>query len=138
VKEIALRLLKEGSIKRGFVGVYLQELEPDFVELLQVPKNTVGLAVRDIVEQSPAAKAGLMAGDFILKIDGKAFATEVDAISHVALKRPGESLKIEYLRAGRKLERNLTVAPFPTSGSVNSKKDSILDFKIDLQVLSSK
>src|SRR5690606_22576795 len=32
----------------------------------------------------------------------------------------------------------LTVAPFPTSGSVNSKKDSILDFKIDLQVLSSK
>ncbi len=113
VKDISTQLVKYGTVKRGFLGVYLQALEPDFSLLLGVPDGTTGLVVRDTVRGGPAEKAGLISGDFIISMDGKNFDLEADAMQYVATRSPGDTLRISLLREHKELDLSVTLKEFP-------------------------
>ena len=69
IERIVPLLLKDGRIARGWLGVALQAVEvPD--ALRETTDQSSGLMVMSVVEDGPAAEAGIVAGDIILSVDG--------------------------------------------------------------------
>jgi len=94
------QLLESGEVKRGFIGVYAQDLDPDLAEAFGLSKQT-GAVINRILEGSPAEKAGLMTGDIVIKIDGKRVRNASDVRNHIGLIRVGEEVTFEILRNGK-------------------------------------
>lgn len=69
-KKIADDLLKNGSVKRSFVGLAARDLDADTAKQAGV-KSTAGAVVTKVGEESPAAKAGVVPGDVITKVNGQ-------------------------------------------------------------------
>jgi Do/DeqQ family serine protease len=94
------QLLESGEVKRGFLGVYAQDLDPDLAEAFGLPKQT-GAVINKVMEGSPAEKAGLMTGDIVIKIDGKRIRNASDVRNHIGLLGVGEEITFEILRNGK-------------------------------------
>ena len=68
-QEIMSELIEKGKVERGWLGVYIQDIERDMVEKLGV-KNTDGALVTEVQADSPAEEAGFQSGDVIIELDG--------------------------------------------------------------------
>ena len=107
VTTVIAQLKEFGQVKRGWLGVKIQSISEDIGESLGVPENT-GALVAGVTPDSPAAKAGIEAGDVILKFDGKDVTTMRGLPKLVAQAQIGKSVEVEVLRQGQK--KTLTVA----------------------------
>ena len=67
---VAGQLVEFGQTRRGWLGVFIQEVTPDIAESLGLDEAS-GALVSSVNENSPAAKGGVQPGDVILKFDGK-------------------------------------------------------------------
>src|SRR5439155_20441025 len=70
-KRVTAGLQKDGVVHRGYLGVQVTDLAPDVAQRLQLPKDT-GVVVGEVLDNTPAAKAKLKAGDIITNINGEA------------------------------------------------------------------
>ncbi len=70
VKAVMTQLIQYGEVKRGMLGVQLRNLTPAIAESLGL-ENSRGALVGQVVEGSPAEKAGIKAGDIVTSINGK-------------------------------------------------------------------
>jgi C-terminal processing protease CtpA/Prc len=84
--------------KRGYAGVHLQELGEGLAKYFKVDK---GVLISDVEKDSPAQKAGLEAGDVIVRIDGDATEDAGDVRRLVRRHEPGETAKFEIVRKGK-------------------------------------
>lgn len=87
----------------GFMGVTLGEGEP-------------GPKVEEVKEDSAAAKAGIKAGDIILEVRGSKVATAEEMIRSLSRTRPGDIVKLKYLRDGKETAVEVTLAKRPPLG----------------------
>ena len=76
-------------------------------------KNTNGALVAGVEKGSPAEKSGLVAGDVILKFDGKPINSSSDLPRVVAATKPGKDVGVEILRKGNMRNLSLTVGEMP-------------------------
>jgi hypothetical protein len=77
---------------------------PDFAE------GIVGVKFADVREGSPAAKAGLKAGDIMVEFDGKALQNLYDFTYALRGKKPGDTVKVKVMREGKPLEVTATLS----------------------------
>src|SRR5262245_55355218 len=96
------QLRKWGEVRRGWLGVKIQTLTDDIAEAQGVRENT-GALVAGVTPGSPAAKAGILDGDVILKFDGKDVTTMRGLPRLVALTPIGKDVDVEVLRKGQRL-----------------------------------
>jgi len=89
--------------KPGFLGVAFGPVPPPVAEYLGLG-DSPGVMVMDVVDDSPAEKAGLKKRDIIRKVDGKPARDPERFRRLIAGHKAGEKVKIEYLRAGRRHE----------------------------------
>jgi serine protease Do len=95
------QLRQFGETRRGWLGVKIQSLTEDLAETLGVPEN-VGAFVSGVTPESPAGKAGLEAGDIILRFDGKEVSS-VRGLPRLVAQTPiGKTVTVEVLRRGEK------------------------------------
>lgn len=85
----------------GYLGVYLQDLEPSMIKALQLD-DKAGVLISDIADDSPAEKAGLEDGDVILVFDGTDTENAKMLTKAVGESKPGEKVKVIVLRDGKK------------------------------------
>ncbi len=85
----------------GYLGVMLQDLSPSMAKALQLGDQT-GVLVNDVVDDSPAAKAGLEEGDLILEFNGAATADPKALTRAVRKTSPGDKVQVVVLREGKK------------------------------------
>ncbi|MGQ0457081.1 MAG: Do family serine endopeptidase [Hyphomicrobium sp.] len=97
-----------GATRRGWLGVKIQTVTDDIAETLGVPENT-GALISAVTPKSPAAEAGLEAGDVILKFDGKDVTTMRGLPKLVAQTQIGRNVDVEVLRKGQKLTKQVAV-----------------------------
>ncbi len=71
LKEITNTLIAGKQLIRPWLGISMVELNPDLAKHVGLPPATQGIVVAQVMQNSPAYKAGLMQGDVILKVDGK-------------------------------------------------------------------
>jgi len=108
VKALLPELEKNGEIKRGFLGVGLQDIDPDWTERLGV-KDTSGALITQVFPKTPAANAGIKAYDVIKKFGDK----EVDdaaALSRaVSMAKIGETVPVDLIRDGKTHHVKVTI-----------------------------
>ncbi len=105
-KEVAGKLISDGKIVRGWLGVYIQPLDPDLGKELGVKD---GVGIHEVIVDSPAAKAGIQAGDVIVEVDGKAV-KEVNTLQRtIGSYKPGQTVKIKVVSYADKKSRTVTV-----------------------------
>jgi serine protease Do len=96
------------KVERGSIGItFSAETSPAVTRMYGGGK---GIIVQDVTPNGPAAEAGIRAGDSITSVGGKGIATGDELVGEVSAHRPGEKLKIGYLRNGKSEETTVTVA----------------------------
>ncbi len=103
----------------AWLGVFTQPLKDDYAEYWGLEK-TGGLVVSTVVPDSPAAKAGVQAGDVIKAFDGKPqkFTQDRDVLAFTKLVRDtgtGKTVTMDLLRGGKPLAVRVTLASLPRS-----------------------
>lgn len=112
-KHVSRSLSTDGVVKRGYLGVQIRELDPDVAVRLGVDKNA-GVVVSDVFENTPAAKAGMQAGDILTTIDGKSI-KDGKALQHTVASLPiGKAAAAVVVRDGKTMTLNVTVEEQPT------------------------
>lgn len=108
VQQIMDHLVEHGEVRRGVLGVVTQDLTPDLAQAfgIQARKGTV---ISKVIADSPAAEAGLRAGDVVIEVNGRKIKNAMDMRNAVGLIRIGEKLDIELIRNGKKLNLQATI-----------------------------
>ena len=106
--------LKNGvPIERGYLGVGIQPLGEDLAASLGLPRNR-GEFVGSVEPGQPAARAGIQAGDVVVRVDGKEVTPEQTLSFIVANTAPGKRIPIELIRDGRRQTVNAVVGKRPS------------------------
>jgi serine protease DegS len=104
--EVAKRALDDiaqhGVIIRGWLGIEVQEANPQLLNRLALPEQLRGLIVTGLYEDGPAHESGLTVGDIIVQINDMDASDAHQAMTQIAALRPGDEIYIEYIRGGRK------------------------------------
>ena len=98
-KWVAEQLERDGRVTRAFLGVFMKELDPATAEALGVPTDA-GVLVADVIDGSPAAKAGVKSGDVVTTLDGEAVTDSRQLSRLVERLEIGETVPLAVLRDG--------------------------------------
>ena len=119
----------------AWLGVFTQPLKDDYAEYWGIEK-TGGLIVSTVVPDSPAAKAGVQAGDVIKSFDGKpqTFTQDRDVLAFTKLVRDtgtGKTVSMGLLRDGKPLTVQITLATLPRSAQeADEFEDTVLGLSV--------
>jgi Do/DeqQ family serine protease len=111
--DVVKGLLAGGHIQRPYVGIYMQDLDAKLARSLGLPEKSTGVVVANISAGSPAAKAGLLQGDVIQRIDGKAVSSAKEVQILVRRHKPGDTLNVLVLRNGKITALPILVGEYP-------------------------
>jgi len=112
VERIAPALLAAGRIPRGWLGVALRPVAvPD--ELRQAAGEATGLMVMSLTPEGPAAKAGVVAGDIILSVDGASAHRLRSVLSHLGSDSIGKTVSLRLIRGGAVVAVEATITERP-------------------------
>jgi serine protease Do len=108
---IAEELLKEGRIRRGYLGVSLHPVEiPASLREKLGASAEVGLILLSVEPDSPADKAGWLVGDILISLDSKAVNDIEELQTTLRGNTVGRSVKASLLRGGEVVESQVTVS----------------------------
>ena len=127
------QLIKYGETKRGWLGVRIQEVTEEIAEVEKL-KNNEGALVASVSEKSPADKAGLKAGDIILKFDGKKIESMRTLPKVVSNTEVGKVVELEVWRNKKIIKKKLTLGRLESSKEFkaeNKKKEIIKNIEIE-------
>lgn len=127
VKEIASKLIKDGKITRGFIGVSIGNLTSDQKE---VYKNQTGALIMSVQEGGPAAKAGLKRGDLIIKVNDKNIENANALKNLIGSFNPGSQINITYERANKEESVKLSLVSMDSGEQIANENTSIKGLEI--------
>ena len=104
VKNIVSKLILDGKVERGFMGVNISKVTK---ELKSLYKHQKGAIITDVQYNSPAQKAELKRGDLVYAINGKDIQNPHDLQQIVTSFRPYETITLSIARDGKEIDREL-------------------------------
>ena len=107
-KSVMDSIIKHGKVIRGWLGVSIQNMTPDLAEKFGI-KEEKGALVADVVDGSPAEKAGFKRGDLIIRYDGKTVDDSTALRNFVAGTLPDKKVEVEIIREGVKKTLTVTI-----------------------------
>ena len=102
------QLIKYGKVERGVLGVTIQNLTPEIAKGLGISTDT-GVVVTQVQSGSGADKAGVKAGDVILKVDGKPVTSNASLQSMIGTLRRGSQVELQLARNGQVVNVTATI-----------------------------
>ncbi len=109
-RKIYDQLVNEGAVTRGWLGVSIQPLSAELARSFGLEGKRGALISEILGESSPAAKAGLKAGDIIVELNGIPVDSNTHLVHLVADIRPGDTVEMKYYRDGKLASTRVTVA----------------------------
>ncbi len=106
VRSVIEQLGEYGEVRRGRLGVAIQDLTPDLAESLSLSGDE-GALIAKIESGSPADGAGLRSGDVVVAVDGRPVRSATDFRNRIGLLRVGTPVQITVVRSGG--QKSLTV-----------------------------
>ena len=120
--EIVDELIQNGSVVRGWLGVQIQPVTRDIAEALDLDEAR-GALVTEPQEDSPAAKAGIRAGDVIAEVNGEKVRGPRALARMIGQLDPDSTAKLTVFRDGEKQEVEVTLGTLGKTASLESDDD---------------
>lgn len=108
-KDVALQLIKFGSIHRGLMGIFVQHLTPELAQAMGYPEDFQGALIAQVNQNSPAEKAGLRSGDIITQINNTKITQATQVKSTIGLLRAGSEAKLTIMRDNKPMTLNAII-----------------------------
>ena len=112
VKSVVAQLKDKGTVTRGWIGVQIQTVTQEIADSLGL-KQAQGALVAEPQPDSPAQKAGIVAGDVITAVNGDAVKDARDLAKKIGSAAPGTSVKLTVIRGGAEKTLTLTLGELP-------------------------
>ncbi len=112
-RPIVNALEKDGQVKRGWLGVAIQDVDRDIQKAMKLP-STKGVLIGDVQLGTPAARGGLKRGDVVVKVDGKAAESTGRFRNMIAAAGSGTKVKLEVLRDGKSKSLTIKLGELPS------------------------
>jgi serine protease Do len=107
------RIVEHGRVVRGFLGVRIQPVTPELAKEFNLPAQS-GALVGDVTPNSPASRAGLVAGDVITDFNGRKVTDSRNLRLMVAQTAPNTKVNLKLLREGKERTAAPTLGELPT------------------------
>jgi serine protease Do len=114
-KEILPQLRTKGRVIRGWLGVSIQPVTEALARTYKL-KEAKGALIADVIEGSPADKAGLKPDDVVIAVDGREVRDNTDLTSYIASRAPETTVHLKVLRNGVEKDVAVTLGTFPEEG----------------------
>lgn len=108
MRSLVDQLVEYGEVRRGILGVTIQDLSPDLAEVLNADVYQ-GALVSKVLPGSPAEEAGIQDGDIIIEINGRAVDSAASLRNLVGLIQPDTRVDVTLVRDGRQRTTEATV-----------------------------
>jgi serine protease Do len=108
IQSIVEQLKTTGSVNRGWLGVQIQDFTPELALSMNL-KDTKGAIVAEVVDGSPAERAGFVQGDVVVAVNGTDVADSKVLTRQVAALRAGQSASFTVLRDGARRTLTTTI-----------------------------
>jgi serine protease Do/serine protease DegQ len=95
------QILEHGEVRRGQLGISIQDITPDLRRAFQLKNGQKGVLINNVMQNSPASKAGIKAGDIVTAINGQSTSSTGQLRSQIGMHAIGEIIKVTYLRNGK-------------------------------------
>jgi Do/DeqQ family serine protease len=118
------QLIKYGSVKRGLLGVSMYTVTPDLAQSLGLA-NAQGALVSQVVDGSPAEKAGIHTGDVITSVNGLPVKSNGELRNAIGLTRVGDQVQIGLVREGKPLHVTAVIADTTTTSAQSGTPEGI-------------
>jgi Do/DeqQ family serine protease len=119
-QRVAEQLFSKGRVDHPYLGIQMVDLTPalrkeinDSSELKLKVNRDEGVLIVRVMENSPAAKAGIQQGDIIQKVEGQSVKAAADVQAKVEASKIGANLKLEILRNGQPQQIQIKPEAFP-------------------------
>ena len=122
--DVADQLKNNGKVVRGWLGIAIQEVTDELTEALGL-KDKSGALVAAVNKGAPAGKAGIEAGDVILKFNKKVIDTSSDLPKYVRLTKPNNVVPVEIWRKGNIKTLRVKIGEMPDDRMQASNKKTI-------------
>jgi serine protease Do len=119
VKSVVAQLKDHGHVTRGWMGAQIQSVTADIAESLGL-KRAGGAIVDQPQQDSPAAAAGIKAGDVITTVDGTAVKDANALVRKISAMAPGTSVHLGVLQNGSEKSVTLTLGALPDQHQANA------------------
>ena len=118
-KLVVAQLKDKGYITRGWLGVQVQPVTADIADSLGM-KQARGAMVDSPQDGSPAAKAGIEAGDVITAVNGTPVKDSRDLARNISMMAPGSSVKLDVLHKGETKTLTVALGEMPNDRQANA------------------
>ncbi|TDI87109.1 MAG: Do family serine endopeptidase [Caldithrix sp.] len=115
-KHVMDDLIEHGEVVRGYLGVFISTLDEELGEALKIGDNE-GAVVTQVVEGTPADKAGLKKYDVIREVDGRKITDSQALTNLVASYRPGDKIDLNVVRDGKEKMIRVELQKRPNSAT---------------------
>ena len=95
------QILEHGEVKRGQLGIGIQDITPELREAFNLENGQRGVLVTGVSDDSTAKKAGVQAGDVIIAVDGEATNSSGQLRSQIGIKSIGDKVQLSFIRDGK-------------------------------------
>lgn len=120
IKNMLPTLLKGGQITRGMLGVSIQDVTKELAEQFHLPGHG-GAIISQVNKDSPAEKAGMKAGDVIVRFNGRAVSDSGQLRNLVAATTPGTDANIAVIRNGNEKTLRVTIGKLSAETFASAK-----------------
>lgn len=107
-RRVASDLIREGKVRRGYIGVQIQAVDQTIAGALGMEKAE-GVFIQGLVEGGAGERAGLREQDVILSVDGRTVNEANELQSYIAQRRLGDIVTLKIFREGKSLEKRVTL-----------------------------
>jgi len=111
-RQVLESIVAEGQVRRGWIGVEPREITPEIAQTFGL-KASSGVVVTGVLQNGPAAKAGMEPGEVIVAIGSKAVHDSSELLTQVAALKPGAVTGFSVDRKGRTLDLQITPGQRP-------------------------
>lgn len=99
-RDVVEQLKESGTVSRGWIGVTVQSVDKELAEYYGL-KNEAGAMVAEVLPDYPAQKAGMLAGDIIISVNGVEIKDTKQLTSEIAKVKPGQTAEVGIIREGK-------------------------------------
>ena len=115
-------LIEYGEVRRGYLGVYYSSINKNIADIYGLD-NPNGILISEVIDGSPADKAGLKADDIVLQVNNKKITNGNDLSNAIASKKPDEQIELTIVRDGERQTVTVTLGEIPNNDQVSNQQN---------------